>query len=109
MVYASVWDFRFNHIPLVRHIPFGYGGGPAGFDGFRDAIWTRQAGWGSGEGSTWGGAPFDVDQTSRLSGGFIGDDVATAGRSGEGRPRQNSIPRKAVGTGPRNDRSGEMV
>lgn len=109
VVYASVWDFRFNHIPLVRHVPFTYGDGPAGFDGFRAAMWTRQAGWGSLDGSGWGGAPFDVTQTSGLSGAGFGGVGATARRSGEGRPRQNSIPRKAVGTGPRNDRGIEMV
>jgi diacylglycerol diphosphate phosphatase/phosphatidate phosphatase len=60
MVYASVWDFRFNHIPLLRHAPFVYGAGASSFDGFHDAIFTRKAGWGSHEGSSWGGAPFDA-------------------------------------------------
>lgn len=110
MVYASVWDFRFNHIPLVRHVPFTYGEGSHGFDGFRNALWTRQAGWGNLESSAWGGAPFDSTGSSRLSGGGFGGDVAGFGRpSGEGRPRTNSIPRRPVGTGPRNDRAGEMV
>ena len=111
MVYASVWDFRFNHIPLVRHIPFTYGEGSQAFDGFHDAIWTRQAGWGSRDGGGFGGAPFDVAHggSSRISGGF-GENVAAAGRrSGEGRARTNSIPRKAVGTGPRTSRGDEMV
>lgn len=60
MVYASVWDFRFNHIPLLRHAPFVYGAGNSSFDGFHDAIFTRKAGWGTLEGSSWGGAPFDA-------------------------------------------------
>lgn len=60
MVYASVWDFRFNHIPLMRHAPFVYGAGASSFDGFHDAIFTRKAGWGTHEGSSWGGAPFDA-------------------------------------------------
>ncbi|KAH8732146.1 phosphatidic acid phosphatase type 2/haloperoxidase [Phaeosphaeriaceae sp. PMI808] len=60
MVYASVWDFRFNHIPLLRHAPFVYGAGPSSFDGFHDAIFTRKANWGTHEGSSWGGAPFDA-------------------------------------------------
>ena len=60
MVYASVWDFRFNHIPVLRHAPFVYGTGPSSFDGFHDAVFTRKAGWGSHEGSSWGGAPFDA-------------------------------------------------
>jgi diacylglycerol diphosphate phosphatase/phosphatidate phosphatase len=60
MTYASVWDFRFNHIPLMRHAPFVYGAGPSSFDGFHDVVFTRKAGWGSHEGSSWGGAPFDA-------------------------------------------------
>lgn len=82
MVYASVWDFRcklpfiflshllnnrytntimtVNHIPLLRHTPFVYGAGPSTFDGFHDATWTRKAGWGTHDGSAWGGAPFDA-------------------------------------------------
>ncbi|KIW31010.1 uncharacterized protein PV07_02695 [Cladophialophora immunda] len=58
MVYASVWDFRFNHIPLTRHTPFSYGAGAAGAGGFETAVFTRQAGWGYGE--HYGGAPFDA-------------------------------------------------
>jgi diacylglycerol diphosphate phosphatase/phosphatidate phosphatase len=60
MVYASVWDFRFNHIPLLRHAPFVYGAGASSFDGFHDAVFTRKAGWGTLEGSSWGGAPGDA-------------------------------------------------
>ncbi|CAG5145359.1 uncharacterized protein ALTATR162_LOCUS1698 [Alternaria atra] len=60
MTYASVWDFRFNHIPLMRHAPFVYGAGPSSFDGFHDTVFTRKAGWGTIEGTSWGGAPFDA-------------------------------------------------
>lgn len=49
-----------NHIPLVRHAPFVYGAGPSTFDGFHDAVFTRKAGWGGHDGSSWGGAPFDA-------------------------------------------------
>lgn len=58
MVYASVWDFRFNHIPLTRHTPFSYGAGQAGAGGFETAVFTRKAGWGFEE--AYGGAPFDA-------------------------------------------------
>ncbi|EXJ66414.1 uncharacterized protein A1O5_10566 [Cladophialophora psammophila CBS 110553] len=58
MVYASVWDFRFNHIPLTRHTPFSFGAGAAGAGGFETAVFTRQAGWGYEE--HYGGAPFDA-------------------------------------------------
>ena len=58
MVYASIWDFRFNHIPLTRHTPFSYGAGAAGAGGFETTVFTRQAGWGYEE--HYGGAPFDA-------------------------------------------------
>lgn len=58
MVYASVWDFRFNHIPLTRHTPFSYGAGQAGAGGFETAVFTHAAGWGYDE--AYGGAPFDA-------------------------------------------------
>lgn len=103
MVYASVWDFRFNHIPLLRDIPFTYGQGLGAFEAFRDALWTRQAGWGIHEGSL-GGAPFDA---SNAPGGIVagGNGFNGPGRrsgSHQGRP---SISRKPVGS-PRGD---EMV
>lgn len=59
MVYASVWDFRFNHLPVLRHAPFAYGSS-ATIDGFHDAVWTRKAGWGMADNSAWAGAPFDA-------------------------------------------------
>ena len=58
MVYANVWDFRFNHISLTRHTPFSYGAEEPGAAGFDTAVWTRKAGWGLEDGAC-GGAPFD--------------------------------------------------
>jgi hypothetical protein len=61
MVYASVWDFRFNHIPLPRGVGtlgFTYVDGE-GMRSFVDAVATRKAGWGTlGAGAS--GAPFDA-------------------------------------------------
>ena len=106
MVYASVWDFRFNHIPLVRHLPFTYGDGAA-FDGFGDAMWTRKAGWGSLEGGAWGGAPFDASHALRGSGGVAAEGADLGRRSGShGRP---SISRKPIGGSPRHGRGDEIV
>ncbi|KAF2665508.1 acid phosphatase/Vanadium-dependent haloperoxidase [Microthyrium microscopicum] len=70
MVYASVWDFRFNHIPLSRNTAFFYTDGQGEFNGFRDAIWTRKVGWGNKESGMATGAPFDA--TSGLGGGMGG-------------------------------------
>lgn len=47
MTYASIWDWRYNHIPLNRGVPFNYGG--SGVE-LGDALWTRKVGWGSGSG-----------------------------------------------------------
>lgn len=78
MVYASVWDFRFNHIPLTRHTPFAYGGGTPGAGGCESAVWTRKAGWGFGE--ALGGAPFDA--AHRLRGAFGGASGLRGSREG---------------------------
>ena len=86
MVYASVWDFRFNHIPLTRHYPFTYGAGGPGSGLHGDAIWTRQAGWGQDAGM-YGGAPFD-------SAGGMGSGVASGiGAQGGG---HHGIPRRPI-------------
>lgn len=75
MVYASVWDFRFNHIPLTRHTPFSYGAGAAGAGGFESAVFTRRAGWGYEE--AYGGAPFDA--AHGLRGAATGFNTAASG------------------------------
>ena len=74
MMYASVWDFRFNHVPLPRGNALGYHYGAGGEDGWHEAVATRKAGWGMGEGMG-GGAPFDASNgtvTGVLSGGHRG-------------------------------------
>jgi diacylglycerol diphosphate phosphatase/phosphatidate phosphatase len=60
IVYASVWDFRFKHVPVTRDVGFGYGVAQKGYEGFREAVATRKAGWGAHEGHVFGGAPFDA-------------------------------------------------
>lgn len=98
MTYASVWDFRFNHIPLNRSVPFNYGNGPMELS---NAVFTRQADWGYyGEGE-FGGAPFDATASfggassgvGRLNGDAYG---AGAGHSGIGHHNTESIGRKPV-------------
>jgi hypothetical protein len=85
MVYASVWDFRFNHIPLTRHTPFAYGGGAPGAGGFESAVWTHKAGWGYEE--ALGGAPFDA--AHGLRGTFGGASALTSGENGTGHHHHN--------------------
>lgn len=45
MVYAAIWDWRVNHIPLNRGVPFS---GRAGGYELEDATFTRKVGWGLG-------------------------------------------------------------
>lgn len=89
MVYASVWDFRFNHIPLSRHAPFTYTTPLGPFGSFHDAMWTRQVGWGSG--SPMGGAPFDVSRQGGLP---------ASASNGSGFGGQQGVSRKPVGNSP---------
>ena len=58
-VWASVWDFRFNHIPLMENIPFTYDALNPGYVTFGKNTVVRKAGWGI-EGQQFGGAPFDA-------------------------------------------------
>jgi len=124
MVYASIWDFRFNHIPLARHLPFSYGAGPTAFDGFDDTLWTRKAGWGTHDGDAWGGAPFDAADGPRGNGGVAAEaaglDGATAKngqemhamggrRSRDGYAGRSSTARKPIGGSPRMGRGEQMV
>jgi diacylglycerol diphosphate phosphatase / phosphatidate phosphatase len=67
MVYAAVWDFRFNHIPLSREVGFQYMDYQSEFETFRGAFWTRKAGWGQmaeGISGTGLGAPGDATAAS---------------------------------------------
>jgi len=73
MMYASVWDFRFNHIPLARSIPFTYSAsGSQAYSGFHDAVFTRKAGWGHKDSFAAGGAPFDASGHSSAGMGGLG-------------------------------------
>jgi diacylglycerol diphosphate phosphatase/phosphatidate phosphatase len=99
MVYASVWDFRFNHVPLVRDVPFTYGAA-GGLGGFHDAIFTRKVGWGLDEG-VMGGAPGDATALGGGSGASVGGGGAFSGASrkheahGLGQPT-STVPHNGV-------------
>lgn len=69
MVYASVFDFRFNHIPLARHVPFQYGTHTDSekYEGLVKATWPRDAGWGDKNTNSWDGAPFDKAEPTSSS------------------------------------------
>ena len=58
MLFASVWDYRFNHIPLLRHRE-GFGYGEAEMVEWMGGVATRRAGWGTAAGRLLG-APGDL-------------------------------------------------
>ena len=62
MVYASIWDWRVNHIPLNRAVPFNGAGAE-----LEHAVFTRQVRWGD-------------------AGGHFGSDKHVAGHGLQGGP-----------------------
>ncbi|KAL7625842.1 hypothetical protein AAE478_005065 [Parahypoxylon ruwenzoriense] len=66
MCYAAIWDWHWNHVPLHRGQPCLYA-----YDGVElmDALWTRKAGWGAGEGL---GVGNGHHMTTRSVRGFLG-------------------------------------
>jgi len=77
MVYAAVWDFRFNHIPLNRRTGFTYSDGQSEYSsGFRNAVWTHKAGFGNLENGFASGAPGDATGGLGGIGGGLGGGVA---------------------------------
>jgi diacylglycerol diphosphate phosphatase / phosphatidate phosphatase len=82
MVYASIWDWRFNHIPLNRRAPFMHAYECA--DGV-DSVFTRRAGWG-----TFGGSR--KPPTMQGTGNGLGFHGSPAG-----------MPRRPVGSAHRGD------
>jgi len=90
MVYAAVWDFRFNHIPLNRTLGFTYSDGQAEFNGFRDAVWTRKAGFGDLEAGIATGAPGDA------TGGFGSGGIGGGGLGHSSDRHSHGISRRPV-------------
>jgi hypothetical protein len=89
MTYAAVWDWRYNHIPLNRGIPFNYSMGQAELT---DAVFTRKVGWGSHGGSSYGhghhGHGMKSDGSEHMHGAGYNN---------------GSIPRRPVGEGVRGE------
>ncbi|OIW30152.1 hypothetical protein CONLIGDRAFT_680933 [Coniochaeta ligniaria NRRL 30616] len=46
MTYAAIWDWRYNHIPLNRGVPFEFGRPE-----LTNATFTRRVGWGTHTGT----------------------------------------------------------
>jgi diacylglycerol diphosphate phosphatase/phosphatidate phosphatase len=105
MVYASVWDFRFNHVPVARDAAFGYGVAQKGHEGFREAVATRKAGWGAHEGHVFGGAPFDAIPPPAGSVGVPATEPAASG-AGTGASPAGGTADAGAGAGARSRRFG---
>ena len=108
MVYASLFDFRFNHIPLARHIPFNYAPNTIRERGHGASVFTRKAGWGDPEVGM-GGAPYDAAMHDSMGiGGALPSVGAATGTGhhhdgsmthpfGVGHVNQPTIDRRPVG------------
>ncbi|KAG6040798.1 hypothetical protein E4U41_007015 [Claviceps citrina] len=94
MVYAAVFDWRYNHIPLNRGSAFSYGGHGDGVDGV-DAVFTRKAGWGGSRGVEKGHAAAAAASGSAAHGtqehGVTGHGLGPHGHD------SSSLPRRPVG------------
>jgi diacylglycerol diphosphate phosphatase/phosphatidate phosphatase len=105
MVYASVWDFRFNHVPVARNVAFGYGVAQKDYEGFREAVATRKSGWGAHEGHVFGGAPFDATSPPAGSVGVPATEPAVSG-AGTGAATAGGAADAGAGAGARSRRFG---
>ncbi|WYZ38228.1 hypothetical protein EsH8_III_000142 [Colletotrichum jinshuiense] len=98
MTYASIWDFRYNHIPLNRGQAFHYGADAELYD----AVFTRKAGWGT-RGAGAGGLMGEKHHHGHGHGHGAATGVNGAGMHGAG-VNDYGEPvgtRKAVGSGTR--------
>lgn len=90
MTYAAIWDWRFNHIPLHRGVPFDFGSPE-----LSDAVFTRRVGWGAG--ATSGGY-------GSKHGGYDN------GYGGHGLHHNDGVAtRKPVGSGVRTSRDADAM
>ncbi|CAG8975066.1 hypothetical protein HYALB_00009928 [Hymenoscyphus albidus] len=92
MVYASIWDWRTNHIPLNRGVPFA----GRGYE-LEDATFTRKVGWGIG------GGHFGGHHNGGVSGGHHANGMDMHDGSAFGQHAGGSSPlRKPAGGHTRN-------
>ena len=87
MVYASLFDFRFNHIPLARHMHFTYAPNTIGERGHGTSVFTRKAGWGDPEVGM-GGAPYDAATHESMG---TGGALSSVGATGTGHHHNGSM------------------
>lgn len=86
MVYAGIWDWRINHIPLNRSVPFGAEAE------LGDAVFTRQVGWGAGQYHNEGYAGHNTNHYGVGNGSGVGNGHSM----GEGQSYGMSTMRKPV-------------
>lgn len=91
MTYAAIWDWRYNHIPLNRTVPFNYGG--SGVE-LGDAVWTRKVGWASG-----GGNGFGHGHQGHHGEKYSSNDYGVGGANGAGAGAGHRKPVSGTATG----------
>ncbi|KAL7933964.1 phosphatidic acid phosphatase type 2/haloperoxidase [Trichoderma chlorosporum] len=110
MLYASIWDWRFNHIPLNRGVAFPYA---AGNGDLFDATFTRRVGWGTesfagghtmngagagvGNGVTNGHGKHGAYGYNNGTGPAAGYHNGVEPMAGDGAYANPTVPRRAVG------------
>ncbi|KAK7752145.1 hypothetical protein SLS62_005889 [Diatrype stigma] len=102
MVYAAVWDWRFNHIPLNRTNASTYALGGMELE---EAVWTRRVGWGIHPTEHYGGGA-GPHHAGAANNGVGGSGVGTGTGGGVTHPRK-PIGGAGAGSAPR--RGDEMV
>jgi diacylglycerol diphosphate phosphatase/phosphatidate phosphatase len=60
MMYAALFDFRFNHIPLLKNRGFLYHVGDGHYASYYNTVFTQKADWGTQGMFCLSGAPGDV-------------------------------------------------
>jgi hypothetical protein len=95
MVYASIWDWRVNHIPLNRAVPF-----TAGQAELEHAVFTRQVGWGVA------GAHLAGEKNAIGYGSHGGLGNGPVAHNGYGHGHTSSPSRKPIGNNGHHVRTG---
>ena len=83
MTYAAIWDWRINHIPLNRGVPFDFANPE-----LTHATFTRKVGWGASTGSAGGHHDHGYGHSHSAS---IGNSGVARKPVGSGRAPENMV------------------
>lgn len=78
MTYAAIWDWRINHIPLNRGVPFDFANPE-----LTHATFTRQVGWGTSTGSHGGHQGYGHSHNASIGNSGVTRKPVASGRAPE--------------------------